>query len=57
MRHEEGAYAIIQKLLHRAALRLRFNHCGVRDWFVQVSFWNDKSWDTKASSASARDIH
>jgi DNA polymerase-4 len=55
MRHEEGAYAIIQKLLHRAALRLRFNHWWCTGLVVQVSFWNDKSWDAKASFSECQD--
>jgi DNA polymerase-4 len=55
MRHEEGAYAIIQKLLHRAALRLRFNNWWCTGMVVQVGFFNDQSWDAKASFSECQD--
>lgn len=55
MRHEAGAYAIVQKLLHRAALRLRYNHWWCTGLYVQVSFFNERSWSAKATFAECQD--
>ena len=55
LRTEAGAYAVLQKLVAKAALRLRQQHLWCTRLFVMVKCFNKRSWEAKIDFAECRD--
>lgn len=55
LRSEAGAYGILQRLLHKVAARLRQGNLWTTGLMVFVKFYNDRSWEAKASFQECQD--
>jgi DNA polymerase-4 len=55
LRTEAGAYGVLQRLLHKAAARLRQGNLWAVGMIVFVEFYNDPSWEAEASFQECQD--
>ncbi|HEX9751692.1 MAG TPA: DNA polymerase [candidate division Zixibacteria bacterium] len=55
LRTEAGTYQVLQKLLHKAAARLRWEQMWTTRMMVYVKFYNKESWEAKASFIECQD--
>ena len=55
LRSEAGVYGVLQRLLHKAAARLRQGNLWATRLIVFVKFYNDRSWEAKASFQECQD--
>jgi DNA polymerase-4 len=55
MRSDEGAGAILQKLLHRAALRMRKSGWWCTGMVITIGFFDDRTWAAKTTFTECQD--
>ncbi|MBI3872926.1 MAG: DNA polymerase, partial [candidate division Zixibacteria bacterium] len=55
LRTQAGAYAVLQKLLHRAAGRLRRQRMWATGMMVLVKSFNDQNWEAKTTFIECQD--
>ncbi|MEW5702163.1 MAG: DNA polymerase [Candidatus Zixiibacteriota bacterium] len=55
VRSEAAAYGVLQRLLHKAAARLRLGNLWTTGMIVFVKFYGDRSWEEKAVFQECQD--